>query len=144
LALLRCCEADVIYLFGDIINFWRVRRGPHWPQAHNDVLQKLLRKVRKGTRVVLIPGNHDEALRDCTGLQFGRVEVHRDCLHTTALGHNCGDWVESCTAVVESRDGQLRVLRWSDRPRDGDVTSQDVQVQGAGPPELTEAPPARA
>src|SRR5688572_28741883 len=59
LDLLRCCEADTIYLVGDIIDFWRVRRGPHWPQSHNDVLQKLMRKVRKGTRLVLVPGNHD-------------------------------------------------------------------------------------
>ena len=51
LDLLRCCEADVIYLVGDIIDFWKVRRGPHWPQTHNDVLQKLMRKVRKGTRL---------------------------------------------------------------------------------------------
>jgi UDP-2,3-diacylglucosamine pyrophosphatase LpxH len=87
LGLLRCCDADVIYLVGDIIDFWRVRRGPHWPQTHNDVLQKLMRKVRKGTRVVLIPGNHDEALRNYAGMQFGGVEIHRDYLHTTALGH---------------------------------------------------------
>ena len=86
LDLLRCCEADVIYLVGDIIDFWKVRRGPHWPQTHNDVLQKLMRKVRKGTRLVLVPGNHDEALRDYAGMQFGGVEVHRDTLHTTARG----------------------------------------------------------
>src|SRR5262245_50027956 len=53
LGLLKCCEAEVIYLVGDIIDFWRVRRGPIWPQSHNDVLQKLMRKVRKGTRLVL-------------------------------------------------------------------------------------------
>ena len=219
LDLLRCCEADVIYLVGDIIDFWKVRRGPHWPQTHNDVLQKLMRKVRKGTRLVLVPGNHDEALRDYAGMQFGGVEVHRDTLHTTARGRryvvmhgdefdvvvrtakwlallgdhgyefalwlnhplnwvrrhlglgywslsaylkyrvkkavafigafeeavamearrrgadgiicghihhasdrnvhgthylNCGDWVESCTAVVETRDGELRVIQWAE------------------------------
>src|SRR5262245_25884045 len=57
LDLLKSVEADVVYLVGDIIDFWRVRRGPHWPQSHNDVLQKLMRKVRKGTRLVLVPGN---------------------------------------------------------------------------------------
>ena len=219
LDLLRCCEADVIYLVGDIIDFWKVRRGPHWPQTHNDVLQKLMRKVRKGTRLVLVPGNHDEALRDYAGMQFGGVEVHRDTLHTTARGRryvvmhgdefdvvvrtakwlallgdhgyefalwlnhplnwvrrhlglgywslsaylkyrvkkavafigafeeavatearrrgadgiicghihhasdrnvhgthylNCGDWVESCTAVVETHDGELRVIQWAE------------------------------
>ena len=86
LDLLKYVEADVLYLVGDIIDFWRVRRGPHWPQSHNDVLQKLMRKVRKGTKLVLVPGNHDEALRDYAGMQFGGVEVHRDILHTTARG----------------------------------------------------------
>ena len=59
---LRHCEADIIYLVGDIVDFWKVRRGPHWPQPHNDVVQKLLRQARKGVRLVLVPGNHDEAL----------------------------------------------------------------------------------
>jgi UDP-2,3-diacylglucosamine pyrophosphatase LpxH len=217
LELLRSCEADVIYLVGDIVDFWKIKRGPHWPQAHNDVLQKLMRKVRKGARLVVVPGNHDEALRDYAGMQFGGVEIRRDVVHTTALGRryivmhgdefdvvvrtakwlallgdrgyefalwlnhplnwlrrhfglgywslsaylkyrvkkavafigafeeavaaearrrgvdgvicghihhasdrtfhgthylNCGDWVESCTAVVETRQGELRVVRW--------------------------------
>jgi UDP-2,3-diacylglucosamine pyrophosphatase LpxH len=86
LDLLRWCDADVIYLVGDIIDFWRVRRGPHWPQSHNDVLQKLMRKVRKGTRLILIPGNHDEGLRDYAGMRFGGVEIHRDHVHVTAQG----------------------------------------------------------
>ncbi|MDP1911432.1 MAG: metallophosphoesterase, partial [Hyphomicrobium sp.] len=54
---LKETESDTIYLVGDIVDFWRIRRGAIWPQSHNDVLQKLLRKVRKGTRVVFIPGN---------------------------------------------------------------------------------------
>jgi UDP-2,3-diacylglucosamine pyrophosphatase LpxH len=217
LDLLRCCEAEVLYLVGDIIDFWRFRRGPHWPQTHNDVLQKLMRKVRKGTRLVLVPGNHDEGLRDYAGMQFGGVEIHRDYMHVTAQGRryvvmhgdefdvvvrtakwlallgdrgyelalwlnhplnwvwrhlglgywslsaylkyrvknavafigafeegvaaearrrnadgiicghihhaadrifegvhylNCGDWVESCTAVIEAQDGRLGIVRW--------------------------------
>jgi UDP-2,3-diacylglucosamine pyrophosphatase LpxH len=219
LDLLRCCEADEIFLVGDIIDFWRVRRGPHWPQTHNDVLQKLMRKVRKGTRLILVPGNHDECLRDYAGMQFGGLEIHRDTVHTTARGRryvvmhgdefdvvvrsakwlallgdrgyefalwlnrplnwvrrhlgfgywslsaylknrvkkavafigafeeavatearrrgvdgiicghihhasdrtfhgahylNCGDWVESCTAVIETLDGELRVIQWGE------------------------------
>ena len=78
LEFLRHCEADTIYLVGDIVDFWRVRRGPHWPQAHNDVLQKLMRRVRKGTRLVFVPGNHDECIRDYIGLQFGGIEIHQD------------------------------------------------------------------
>jgi UDP-2,3-diacylglucosamine pyrophosphatase LpxH len=83
---LKVHDAETIYLVGDIIDFWRVKRGPVWPQAHNDVLQKLLRKVRKGTRVILIPGNHDEALRDYCGMSFGGIEIHHDFIHLTADG----------------------------------------------------------
>lgn len=68
---LRVVDADTIYLVGDFIDYWKVRRGPAWHQSHNDLLQKLLRKARKGTRIVFIPGNHDEALRDCCGHTFG-------------------------------------------------------------------------
>src|SRR5215470_11311915 len=68
---LKYHDAETIYLVGDILDFWRIRRGAIWPQTHNDVLQKLLRKVRKGTRVVYIPGNHDEGLRDYCGTRFG-------------------------------------------------------------------------
>ena len=83
---LRDNEADVIYLVGDIIDFWKVRRGPAWHQSHNDVLQKLLRKARKGTRIVYVPGNHDEALRDYCGSRFGGIELVRDTIHTRADG----------------------------------------------------------
>jgi UDP-2,3-diacylglucosamine pyrophosphatase LpxH len=219
---LRHVETEVYYLVGDIVDFWKVRRGPHWPQAHNDVLQKLLRKARKGARIVLIPGNHDECLRDYCGLAFGGIEIRRDALHTTAggkryvvlhgdefdvvmryarwlaflgdrsyemalwvnaplnwtrrrlglgywslsaflkqrvktavsfigefeealsevarrrgadgviCGHihhaadrrigavhylNCGDWVESCTALVETAAGEIRIVRWLEEMR---------------------------
>lgn len=83
---LRHHEADTVYLVGDIVDFWRVKRGPVWLQSHNDVMQKLLRKVRKGTRIVFIPGNHDEGLRDYCGMRFGGIEIMRDCVHTTADG----------------------------------------------------------
>lgn len=217
LEFLRHNEADVIYLVGDIIDFWKVRRGPAWYQSHNDVLQKLLRKARKGTRIVFIPGNHDEALRDYCGQTFGGIEIVRDTIHVRTdgrryvvmhgdefdvvvryarwlaflgdrsyelalwtnaplnwlrrhmglgywslsaylklriksavsfigefeeslseaarhkgadgviCGHihhaadrmiggvhylNCGDWVESCTAIVETQAGEMRLVRW--------------------------------
>lgn len=218
--------ADTIYLVGDIVDFWRIRRGAIWPQSHNDVLQKILRKVRKGTRVIYIPGNHDEALRDYCGMHFGGIELERQAIHTTAdgrrylvmhgdeydvvvryarwlaflgdrgyefalwmnwplnfvrrrfglgfwslsaylkhrvksavnfigefetnlaeeagrrqvdgviCGHihhassrdiggvhyiNCGDWVESCTVIAESADGEMELIRWLDvvRAREG-------------------------
>jgi UDP-2,3-diacylglucosamine pyrophosphatase LpxH len=228
---LRDVDADTYYLVGDIVDFWKVRRGPHWPQTHNDVLQKLLRKARKGARVVLVPGNHDEALREYCGQTFGGIEIHRDILHTTAVGKryivmhgdefdvvvryakwlallgdrsyelalwtnqplnwarrrlglgywslsrylklrvktavnfigefehalsevarrhgvdgvicghihhasdrmiegvhylNCGDWVESTTAIVETHEGELSILRWSEHQR-GVVSLPDAR-----------------
>jgi UDP-2,3-diacylglucosamine pyrophosphatase LpxH len=83
---LRHHDADRIFLIGDIVDFWRIRRGVYWPQAHNDVLQKLLRKARKGTELVLIPGNHDEALRQYCGVQFGGIAIERNLVHTGADG----------------------------------------------------------
>jgi len=235
---LKCHDADTIYLVGDIIDFWKVRRGAHWPQSHNDVLQKLLRKVRKGSRLIFIPGNHDESLRGYQGQNFGGIEIRQDCIHTTldkrrylvmhgdefdmvvrsakwlaflgdqgydlalsintplnwvrrnlglgywsfsaflkyrvkqavqfistfeetvvaeakrrrvngiVCGHihhaadrhfgdihylNCGDWVESCTAIAETKTGELKLLRW----HDGAHFPVDVRHQSEGSkPEL--------
>jgi UDP-2,3-diacylglucosamine pyrophosphatase LpxH len=86
LAFLRGNAAARIYLIGDIVDFWRIRRGVYWPQSHNDVLQKLLRKARKGTELVLIPGNHDEALRDYCGVKFGGIAIERNTIHVSADG----------------------------------------------------------
>jgi UDP-2,3-diacylglucosamine pyrophosphatase LpxH len=83
---LRHHDADTIYLVGDIVDGWQLRSGWYWPQAHNDVVQKLLRKARKGARVVYIPGNHDEFLRDYYGTHFGGVEVAESALHRAADG----------------------------------------------------------
>lgn len=216
---LRHTESDQLYLVGDIVDGWALRRGWYWPQPHNDVIQKLLRKARKGTRVVYVPGNHDHFAQAFTGLTLGEIEITREALHDTAdgrilvvlhgdafdgavtfapwlsklgarayeasltmntllngarrllglpywslagylkgrakravqyvagfeeavarrarerdvdgivCGHihkaelrliqgtlyaNCGDWVESCTALVEHEDGRLEILRWPD------------------------------
>ena len=223
---LRGHDADVIYLVGDIVDFWSLKRGTYWPQLHNDVVQKLLRKARKGTRIVLVPGNHDEALRAYCGASFGAIDILSETTHETAdgrrllithgdnfdgvvqygrwlgylgdqsyelalwsngllnrcrrqlglgywslsshiktrikkamryietfeetlaedaqrrgydgvvCGHihhaaerrigamhylNCGDWVESCTALVETRDGKFELIRWHDRQATPDV-----------------------
>lgn len=220
---LRRHDAETVYLVGDIVDGWRLRKNWHWPQEHNDVVQKLLRKARKGARVVYVPGNHDEFLREYLGTHFGGVEVADSCFHETAAGEkflvihgdqfdvvvrharwlaylgdwayvsalnvntfvnivrrrlgfsywslsawaklkvknavnfigsfertlaeearrrgadgvicghihhatrhdthgityiNTGDWVESCTAVVEHHDGTFELIRWADRPRE--------------------------
>lgn len=79
-------EADTYYLVGDIVDFWRIKRTPHWPQSHNDVVQKFLRLVRKGARFIYIPGNHDEDLRSYCGQHFGGVEFKLNDIHVTADG----------------------------------------------------------
>ena len=86
LDMLRHVEADTIYLVGDIIDGWRLRSGWYWPQAHNDVIQKLLRKVRRGARMVFVPGNHDEFARQFFGLTFGGIQIKRQAIHTAADG----------------------------------------------------------
>jgi UDP-2,3-diacylglucosamine pyrophosphatase LpxH len=83
---MRFHDAEQIFLVGDIVDGWRLRRGWYWPQEHNDVVQKLLRKARKGSKVTYIPGNHDEFLRDYLGSHFGGVEVVDRTIHETADG----------------------------------------------------------
>ena len=83
---LRYHDADTIYLVGDIVDGWQLKRTWYWPQEHNDVVQKLLRKVRKGTRLIYIPGNHDEFLRDYLGTHFGGIEVVKRAVHQGADG----------------------------------------------------------
>ncbi|MEL6289159.1 MAG: UDP-2,3-diacylglucosamine diphosphatase [Pseudomonadota bacterium] len=83
---LKHTDAQTIVLVGDIVDFWKVKRGAWWPQAHNDVVQKLLRAARKGTRIIYIPGNHDEGLRGYCGQAFGGVELHTDHIFTSAAG----------------------------------------------------------
>jgi UDP-2,3-diacylglucosamine pyrophosphatase LpxH len=83
---LRHHDADTIYLVGDIVDGWQLRTGWHWPQAHNDVIQKLLRKARKGTRLIYLQGNHDEFLRDYFGTHFGGVVVTEQVMHVAADG----------------------------------------------------------
>lgn len=219
---LRHTHCETLYLVGDIVDGWRLTRGWYWPRLHNDVMQKLLRKSRKGTRVIYVPGNHDDFARGYVGASFGGIEVMDDPLHQTAdgrtllvlhgdafdgvigyarwlavmgdhtytlalvlnhwfnvgrrllgypywslsaylknkvknavqfigdyertvataarqrkvdgvvCGHihhaelreidgmtyaNCGDWVESCTALAEHHDGTLEIVRWTERQR---------------------------
>lgn len=83
---LRAQDAETIYLVGDILDGWCLRKGWYWPQEHNDVVQKMLRMAREGTRVVYVPGNHDSVSRQFIGLSFGGIEVVEDAIHTTARG----------------------------------------------------------
>ena len=210
LEFLRRYDVETIYLVGDIIDGWRLKSGWYWPQAHNDVVQKLLKRAHKGARVIYLPGNHDEFMRAYVGHNFGGIEVQESVIHgdhfdmvvrhapwlahlgdgayslalrfnvylnavrrslglaywslsawakmkvKTAVNHigrfeellsheaarrevdgvicghihhavmhddfgvrymNTGDWVESCTALVEHFDGRFEIVYWADEMR---------------------------
>src|SRR5688572_474721 len=103
---LRAHKADTLYLVGDILDAWQLRKGWYWPQAHNDVVQKLLRAARKGTHVVYIPGNHDELARQFIGLALGNIMVVEDVVHVTANGKRL--WITHGDLF----DGVMRHARW--------------------------------
>ena len=86
LEFIRELDCETLYLVGDIFDGWKMKSGWYWPQAHNDVVQKVLRMARKGVRVIYIPGNHDERIRDFCGVHFGGVVVARDAIHEGADG----------------------------------------------------------
>lgn len=83
---LRAHECETLYLVGDIVDGWRLRKGWYWPEAHNEVVRRVLKMAHRGTRVVLIAGNHDEMLRPYAGMNFGGVEIALDAIHHTADG----------------------------------------------------------
>jgi UDP-2,3-diacylglucosamine pyrophosphatase LpxH len=83
---LRKTESQQLYIVGDFIDNWALGSSWYWDQLHNDVIQKLLRKARKGTRIIFIPGNHDENFRDFLNLRFGRVAILGEAVHLCADG----------------------------------------------------------
>jgi UDP-2,3-diacylglucosamine pyrophosphatase LpxH len=99
-------ESDYLYLVGDIVDGWRLKRSWLWPQSHNDVVQKILRKARKGTKVIYIPGNHDERFRDFVGARFGKVAVMQDAIHVTA------DKKRYLVLHGDEFDGVVKYARW--------------------------------
>ena len=103
---LRSVECETLYLVGDIIDGWQLRRNWYWPQSHNDVVQKLLRKARKGTRVIFVPGNHDEFARKYLGHNFGGVDVVEEHVHVTADGRRL--WVTHGDLF----DGVIQCAKW--------------------------------
>jgi len=83
---LKSIECETLYLVGDIIDAWRLRKGWYWPPRHNDVVRRILKMAKHGTHVVYVPGNHDEVLRDYAGLAFGDVTIASEVIHETADG----------------------------------------------------------
>lgn len=248
---LREYTADHLFLVGDIVDFWAMSRSVHWSPAQNTVVQKILRRARRGEQVMLIPGNHDEALRDYVDARFGDIRLAHQHVHVLAdgrrfllthgdefdqvtryhrwvavlgdvayeflvrqnvwlswirrhigrpgywslagyakrkvktamqfifdfedsvartvrergldgvvCGHihwaairdvggityvNCGDWVDSCTAILEHADGRLELLRWHGvMLRTPEEVEEAVEPAGAAAPAATAVASARA
>jgi UDP-2,3-diacylglucosamine pyrophosphatase LpxH len=99
-------ECESLYLVGDIIDGWKLKSGWHWPQTHNDVMQKILRMAREGVNVIYVPGNHDEAARDYCGVHFGGVVIARDAIHETADGRRF------LVTHGDEFDGVVQHARW--------------------------------
>lgn len=106
LEFLKAHPSDYLYLVGDIVDGWQLRKRWYWPQAHNDVVQKLLRRARKGCRVIYVPGNHDEFAREFAGNHFGGIEVLPEAVHETADGRRL--WV----IHGDYFDGVVQCAKW--------------------------------
>jgi UDP-2,3-diacylglucosamine pyrophosphatase LpxH len=79
-------DMDFLFLVGDIIDVWSMKRSMFWPQSHNNVLRTILGKAKNGTQILFIPGNHDEVFRDFDGATFGNLSIHREYVHDGARG----------------------------------------------------------
>ena len=106
LIFLKTYTCDNLYLVGDIVDGWQLRRKWYWPQSHNDVVQKLLRKARKGCRVIFVPGNHDEFGRHFLDHSFGGIEILEEAVHITADGKKL--WV----IHGDYFDGVIQCAKW--------------------------------
>jgi UDP-2,3-diacylglucosamine pyrophosphatase LpxH len=115
---LRETDFDTLYIVGDLIDIWSLRRAIYWPQQHNDVIQKILRKARKGTRVVYIPGNHDELVTSFCG-SYGNIEIKENAIHVTGSGERILIIHGHELDVVVSGSGRMKWLAFA-----GDVGYQ--------------------
>src|SRR6201984_3823061 len=115
---LRETDFRTLYIVGDLIDIWSLRRAIYWPQQHNDVIQKILRKARKGTRVVYIPGNHDELVSSFCG-PYGNIEIKENAIHLTASGERILVIHGHELDVVVSGSGRMKWLAFA-----GDVGFQ--------------------
>src|SRR2546421_7537426 len=109
---LRENDFRTLYIVGDLIDIWSLRRGIYWPQQHNDVIQKILRKARKGTRVIYIPGNHDELVTSFCGV-YGNIEIKQHAIHVTAASERILIIHGHELDVVVSGSGRMKWLAFA-------------------------------
>jgi UDP-2,3-diacylglucosamine pyrophosphatase LpxH len=106
LEFLKATESDKLYLVGDIVDGWQLRRRWYWHQTHNDVVQLVLKKAKKGTKVIFVPGNHDEAVRQFIGLDFGGIKIRDELVHT------CADGKRMLVLHGDRFDGVIACAKW--------------------------------
>jgi UDP-2,3-diacylglucosamine pyrophosphatase LpxH len=83
---LRSVDCKQLYLVGDIVDGWRLRKSWYWDDGHDEVIRLILQMARQGTEVIYIPGNHDELFRDWLGLEVAGVKLMREAEHEAADG----------------------------------------------------------
>ncbi len=103
---LHAIDCETLYLVGDIVDGWRLKKGWYWPDAHNEVVRRVLKMAHRGTRVILIAGNHDEVLRPYAGMSFGGVELALEAIHTTVDGRRL------LVTHGDGFDGVVLYARW--------------------------------
>ncbi len=99
-------DCETLFLVGDIVDGWQLKRRWYWTEAQNHVVSEILRKVDAGTRVIFVPGNHDEFARDYAGRLFGGIEVINEAIHETADGKRL--WV----LHGDRFDGVIAYAKW--------------------------------
>ncbi|HLA74040.1 MAG TPA: UDP-2,3-diacylglucosamine diphosphatase [Steroidobacteraceae bacterium] len=99
-------EVDYLFLVGDIIDLWSLRRNFYWPQEHNEVVRAILDMARSGTKVIYVPGNHDQEMREFCGSVFGNLEIRRKYVHATAAGR------ELLVMHGDEFDTSVKCSRW--------------------------------
>lgn len=122
-------DSEKMYLVGDIIDGWALKKRFYWPAAHNDIVWRVLKRAKRGTDVVYVPGNHDEMFRQFTGLDFGGVRIKRQDIHETADGRRLlvlhGDEFDAITLSHRwlahlgdaAYEGMMALNRWLNRVR---------------------------
>jgi len=99
-------DCSTLYLIGDIVDGWALQRNWYWPEAHNRVVAEILHKVEMGTRVIYVPGNHDEALHEYAGVSLAGVELCSEAIHRTADGR------QLLVIHGDQFDGIIAYARW--------------------------------
>jgi UDP-2,3-diacylglucosamine pyrophosphatase LpxH len=109
LELLKLTDSETLCLLGDIIDSWELKRRWYWNQSHNEVVQAIFEKANAGTRVVFIPGNHDDPLRKFIGLDLAGIRIRDELVHVTAKGKRM------LVLHGDRFDGVLSKARWLHR-----------------------------